>query len=609
MCGITGEFNFVKQLESKDVYVAMQNAILHRGPDQQGIFMNEDVALAHTRLAIVDIEKGIQPMIKEVDNKKIILVYNGELYNTNELREECIRQGSTFISHSDTEVVLQSYLCFKEHCVEKMNGIFAFAIYDERDERLFIARDRIGVKPFFYVHDNQRFLFGSEIKALLKHPSVKPIINTNSLYELLCIGPGRTSGQGVFKDVLELKSAMCGYITRDKIDLWQYWDLKDETWNYSFEDTLKQVREVVIDAIERQLVSDVKVCTFLSGGLDSSIISAVAAQSMKKQNKQLDTISVEYKDNEDYFKPSFFQPNRDEYYVDKMADAIDSKHHAIILDNDLVSDTLFEAVRARDLPGMVDIDSSLYLFCKEIKKIATVGLSGECADELFGGYPWFRDKRVLNSPYFPWSGDVDNRLSFLKEEYKLLDGHQYVLDRVKDTRSRSDKNKSNDDHENKMKEMMKLNMDWFMQTLLDRKDRMSMACGLEVRVPFCDYRIVEMLYRIPWEMKNYKGREKGLLREAVKDLLPDEILNRKKSPYPKTHHPIYNQKVKNMLREIIVDESQPLHQFIKKERLISLLEEKNEIPWYGQLMTTPQTIAYFIQMNYWLKEYNVIFEE
>ncbi len=609
MCGITGEFNFLKQLKNQNVYLSMRDAIKHRGPNQEGIFMNDEIALAHTRLAIVDIERGTQPMIEVVENKRVVLVYNGELYNTEELRDECIQHGVTFNTHSDTEVVLKSYLVFKENCVKKMNGIFAFVIYDERENKVFMARDRFGVKPLFYVINEQHFLFASEMKSLFKHPDVKPIINTNSLYELICVGPGRTQGQGIFKGIMELKPASYAVINKNEMKVNKYWELEDKLWEHDFDTTVKLVRDTTLDAIKRQLVSDVKVCTLLSGGLDSSILSAVASKEMKKQGKQLDTISVEYVDNEQYFKPSYFQPNRDEHYVNVMSKAIDSNHHFIVLSNESVVDALFDAVKARDLPGMVDIDSSLYLFCKEIKKVASVALSGECADELFGGYPWYKDKRVYNSPYFPWSGNIENRMSFLKEEFKKWDGHEYVLNRVKQTRDEAHKKEGNTHQENRMKEMMKLNIDWFMQTLLDRKDRMSMSCGLEVRVPFCDYRIVEMCYSIPWEMKNYKDREKGLLREAMKGILPDEILWRKKSPYPKTHHPAYKNKVKSMLKEIIDNEQEPIHQFIKKERLIKLLNENDEIPWYGQLMTTPQTMAYFVQMNYWLKEYHVQFEE
>lgn len=609
MCGIAGELSFSHQLYPSEIYHKIKEVLKHRGPDQNGMYQDQSVALIHTRLAIVDKETGVQPMVEMIGDNHVVLVYNGELYNTEEIREELIARGVQFSGHGDTEVILKSYLEFKEKCVEKMNGIFAFAIWDERSNALFVARDRMGVKPFFYTLQENRFLFASEIKGILAHPDVEAIINTESLYELIAIGPGRTMGQAIFKGIKELLPGECGYIKDGKLNLWKYWELKDRPWPYDFETTAKKVRELLLDSIERQLISDVPICTFLSGGLDSSIISAVASQKLKEKGEKLNTISVEYQDNEQFFRPSFFQPNRDEYYVNLMSENIESRHHNIILDSLDVAAALDEAMIARDLPGMVDVDSSLLLFSKEIKKVASVALSGECADEIFGGYPWFRDERVINQPGFPWAKEIDSRMSFLKEKYRKWSGEEYMLTRAENTKRQADIGEFNTDEQAKMKRMMKLNLDWFMQTLLDRKDRMSMACGLEVRVPFCDYRLVEMLYAIPWEHKNWRGREKGLLRYAVQDLLPEEVVWRKKSPYPKTHHPVYLKTVKSMLKQILENQDEPIHQYFDEERLWKLIEEDSVIPWYGQLMTTPQTIAYFIQINSWLKTYHVRFEE
>lgn len=609
MCGIAGELSFDHQLYPKETYMKIKDTLKQRGPDQDGMYCDSSVALIHTRLAIVDKETGIQPMVEKINDQHVVLVYNGELYNTEEIRSELIARGITFYGHGDTEVVLKCYLEYKEKCVEKMNGIFAFAIWDERLNALFVARDRLGVKPFFYTLQKNRFLFASEIKGILAHPDVEARINTESLYELIAIGPGRTMGQAVFKGVKELLPAECGYIKDGKADLWKYWELKDTPWNDDFETTVKKVRTLLLDSIERQLVSDVPICTFLSGGLDSSIISAIASKKMKERGEKLDTISVEYQDNEQFFKASFFQPNRDEYYVEQMVKAIESNHHSVILDNIDVASALDEAMIARDLPGMVDVDSSLLLFCKEIKKVASVALSGECADEIFGGYPWFRDERVVNQPGFPWSKDIESRMSFLKEKYRKWSGEEYMLNRAEKTKKEANVGSWNTEEQAKMKRMMKLNLDWFMQTLLERKDRMSMACGLEVRVPFCDYRLVEMLYAIPWEYKNWNDREKGLLRYAVQDLLPEEVVWRKKSPYPKTHHPVYLEQVRSRLKAILENPDEPIHQYFDEARLWRLIEEDSVIPWYGQLMTTPQTIAYFIQINSWLKTYHIRFED
>ncbi|MCH5190820.1 MAG: asparagine synthase (glutamine-hydrolyzing) [Oscillospiraceae bacterium] len=606
MCGIAGEVSYSHSvIKNKDSFLRMQKVLTPRGPDQNGLYIKENAALIHSRLCVIDIENGKQPMTAVYDGKEYAIVYNGELYNTDEIRKELTVLGHKFTGHSDTEVILKSFVQWKEACVEKFNGIFAFAIWDDAKKRLFFARDRIGVKPLFYAVRDNSFIFGSEIKALLEHEKIEPIIDENSIAEIMFIGPGRTPGCGVFKGISEMRPASCGYYCESGIKIKKYWTLRDREHTDSFEETVEKVRLLVKDAITRQLVSDVPVGTFLSGGLDSSIISSVANSYFKERGGVLHTFSVTYEDNDKYFKQSKFQPNSDTEYIKIMANYLGCEHHLITLNNKELADALLDAVDARDLPGMADVDSSLLLFCKEIKKHCTVALSGECADEIFGGYPWYRDKTIRMINGFPWAQSTAYRKSFIKDDIKLPDAEEYVYSRYKDTIINTSKMKNITPTESRMKEMMRLNLDWFMQTLLDRKDRMSMYNALEVRVPFCDYRIAEYLYSVPWEFKDYKSYEKGLLREAVTGLLPEEVLWRKKSPYPKTHNPEYLKYVSQMLERVIENPHSPLLTFIKKEELQKLLKTEKSEPWYGQLMTTPQTIAYFVQINYWLEKYKI----
>ena len=606
MCGIAGEVSFSHTImKNKDSHFKMQKVISPRGPDQHGIYLKDNIALIHSRLCVIDIENGIQPMITKYDEKEFSIVYNGELYNTDEIRNELIQNGHKFLTKSDTEVILKSYIQWKDECVNKLNGIFAFAIWNDYDKNLFFARDRIGVKPLFYTVVNNSFIFGSEIKALLAHKNVEPIIDENSIAEIMFIGPGRTPGCGVFKNINEIKPACCGYYNKDGIKIMKYWILNDKEHTDTLDQTIEKTRFIVKYAITRQLVSDVPVGTFLSGGLDSSIISSIANQYFNNKGERLKTFSVTYENNDEYFKASKFQPNSDNEYIQIMVDTLKSEHHLITLNNSDLASALFEAVDARDLPGMADIDSSLLLFCKEIKKHCTVALSGECADEIFGGYPWYRDKNIRAINGFPWAQSTQYRKSFLKDEIKIHNADEYVYSRYKDTLINTSKRCNISPQESRMKEMMKLNLEWFMQTLLDRKDRMSMYNALEVRVPFCDYRIAEYLYSVPWEFKEYNSYEKGLLRKSMEGILPEKILWRKKSPYPKTHNPEYLNIVSKYLREIIEDNSSPILTFVKKSELEKILVSNNNEPWYGQLMTTPQTIAYFVQINYWLKKYNI----
>jgi asparagine synthase (glutamine-hydrolysing) len=608
MCGIAGMFDEnAARVEYIPIFASMQAALGRRGPDQKGIFVSGAAALVHTRLSVVDLENGGQPMRLTYRGEEFCITYNGELYNTEELRRELLLLGHKFFGRSDTEVLLHSYAEFGEDCLEKLNGIFAFAVYERNKKRFFIARDRLGVKPFFYSESGGKFIFASEIKALFCCPSVQAEVDADSLAEILYLGPGRTPGCGVFKGINELKPGHCGYRSETGgLKIRRYWRPIDRPHTDDFKQTVEKVRYLVVDSIERQLVSDVPVCTLLSGGLDSSIISSVANAYFKKKNRLLRTFSVDYKDNLSYFKAGKFQPSDDGEYIDAMTEYLAAENRRVVLDTEELTAALYNAVDARDLPGMADVDASLLLFCKEIKKYATVALSGECADEIFGGYPWYRDPEIRMKDGFPWARSAELRAGFLREEFaKKNDPSEYVNSRYRAALKDASILPENDAEERRMKELINLNFYWFMQTLLDRKDRMSMYSGLEVRVPFCDHRIAEYLYSVPWKTKDFEGREKGLLREAARGLLPEKVLFRKKSPYPKTHNPSYLKAVSESLNDIINDPSQPLLKIVKKDALQRLLKADLRTPWYGQLMTTPQTTAYFLQINYWLKRYKI----
>lgn len=606
MCGIAGAISFVNDMRGEmKVCELMQKAMLRRGPDQRGIMLSEEAALIHTRLAVIDISGGRQPMKFSGESGEFTIVYNGELYNTDELRRE-LEDEFEFETRSDTEVVLKSFVRWGEDCVDRFNGIFAFVIYDERRHRAFFARDRIGVKPLFYYLANDTMIFASEIPALLQHPEVPAEIDEYGAAELILMAPGRTPGCGVIRNVCEVKPGWCGFYSAEGLELREYWRLRAYDLNETFEQTAEHVRELVLDSIRRQLVSDVPVCTFLSGGLDSSLISSVASSEMKKQGKILDTFSVDYRDNDKYFQKSHFQPNSDPEFINCMAEYLGSNHHWVVVDTPELVEALYEAAEARGLPGMADVDASLLILCREIKKHGTVALSGECADELFGGYPWYRDKDIRMTDGFPWAQSTGYRRNFLGGRYKCaVDAEEYVYSAYRNTADYAMKLPSDNETEYRMREMTQLNFSWFMQTLLDRKDRMSMYSGLEVRVPFCDYRIAEYLYNVRWEYKDWHGREKGLLREAMKDRLPEKVLYRKKSPYPKTHNPNFLAAVSQRLSEILEEKDSALTELVDRSELERLLRHEDHVQWYGQLMNLPQTIAFFIQLDHWMKKFKI----
>ncbi len=607
MCGICGQISFCKNLNDyTEYFYNMQNKLISRGPDQHGEYFSPDAVLMHRRLAVIDIDRGKQPMTYAVGNEVFTICYNGELYNTLEVRNRLESRGYNFFSHSDTEVVLKAYCEYREKCVDLLNGIFAFGVWEHGSKRLFLARDRMGVKPLFYSETESGLVFASEIKSLLEHPEINAEMDINSLCEIMLLGPGRTPGCGVFKGIKEIKPAHCAVFDRNGLKTKRYWNLTAQEHTDSFDATVEKVRFLVTDSIKRQLVSDVPLGTFLSGGLDSSIISSVTNSVYKENGKTLHTFSVDYEDNDRYFTQSKFQPDSDAAYIEVMKEYLDSRHHKLVINTDDLVRALFFAVDARDLPGMADVDSSMLLLCKFIRENVTVALSGECADEIFGGYPWYRDKTIRMTDGFPWAQSTAYRLSFIKDEFaSQINADDFVYSRYEQTVKNTPKYNGINTEESRMAEMMKLNIDWFMQTLLDRKDRMSMYSSLEVRVPFCDHRIVEYLFNVPWEMKDHNGYEKGLLRKALSDYLPEKVLWRKKSPYPKTHNPAYRNAVSDLLKDIIADNASPLLKFVNKEELLKLLQTEKSQPWYGQLMTTPQTIAYFVQFNYWLSKFDV----
>lgn len=612
MCGIAGWIDFKTDLSEKtSVLDAMIETLKLRGPDSKGKYLSPHVLLGHRRLVVVDPEGGYQPMKKTVDGHEYIIVYNGELYNTEDIRAELKEKGYEFDSYSDTEVLLTSYICWGEDCVDKLNGIFAFAVYDTKRDVIFLARDPLGVKPLFYAVRGDSFIFGSELKTLLAHPYIKPVVDREGIAEIFALGPASPLGSGTYKDVKEIPPAYWVTVSRDGLTLHEYWKPKVEENKETEDEAAEHLLYLLSDAIKRQLVGDVPLCCFLSGGLDSSAISAIAAKEYKSRGDRLTTYSIDYEENDKYFKASLFQPTSDQFWALKMAEDIGSDHKTVVLSQNQLIDALKDAVDAKDLPGMADVDSSLYLFCHEIRKGFVIALSGECADEIFGGYPWFLNHDMAYADTFPWSLYAGERQAILSDKLGMLNIPEIARYYYNETL----KQVPHPDHESpidyRMRELFYLNIKWFMVNLLNRKDRMSMSNSLEVRVPFADKRLVQYSFNLPSKIKFAGGREKGLLRKSLIGVLPQEIVERKKSPYPKTHHPHYTDLVCEEMNKILLDKNAPILELIDKNKVHEIVDTRGtsyKAPWFGQLMTGPQLMAYLIQMNYWLEKYNVKLE-
>lgn len=621
MCGIVGFCNTKDKnlsfLENKEkntfIIDRMKNSLSRRGPDESGFFIDNNICFGHKRLIVVDPEGGKQPMRFNYNENSYVITYNGQLYNSEEIRNDLLSIGISFNGHSDTEVLLKAYAIYGSDILKKLNGIFAFAIWDKKNNKLFFARDHFGVKPFYYSIINDTFVFSSEIKGLFEFPGIDPIINQTSIQELFGIGPAHTPGISVFKNINELKPANFGVFDSTGIHIKSYWKFISKEHTDSLGQTCDKVKFLLEDSIKRQLVSDVPLCTFLSGGLDSSIITLYASNYYKEHNLgTLDTFSVDYIGNDKNFHKTDFQPNSDNFYIDLMVNKLNTNHRFIMLDTPELADTLEDAMIARDMPGMADVDSSLLLFCKNVKNFSTVALTGECADEIFGGYPWFFREDALDSDTFPWSIALSERQKLLNENIsKKVNLNEYVNFRYHESLDEVPICDSDTENNIKYKKISYLTLNWFMQTLLDRSDRMAMYNGLELRVPFCDFRLAEYVWNIPWELKALNGREKGLLRYIMKDILPSQIVDRKKSPYPKTWNPTYTDVIKHMLTNIMNDKSSPINYLLNRNYILDILNTNGSAftrPWFGQLMTGPQLMAYLCQVNMWLKKYNPKFE-
>lgn len=603
MCGIVGWYSKNHQKKDKKILKNMTKTLRYRGPDQKGFYFDDNMLLGHRRLSIIDLKNGIQPMTY----KGYTIIYNGELYNTEELREK-LKQKYEFKTTSDTEVLLIGYIEYKEKILEMLEGIYAFAIY--KDNKIFLARDRVGVKPLFYTKVSDNFIFASEIKALLKNKLVKPIINKESLQELLSLSPSRIPGSGVFKNIYELRPGHYMIYENNKIEIKRYWNIKNKKCKDTFEEAKQKIEKLLTDSIKRQMVSDVDIACLLSGGLDSSIITAICSNEYKKQNKTLDTYSIDYEDNEKYFQKTKFTVSRDNDFINLMKNKFNTRHHYKIITQKKLAKYLKESVIARDLPGMADIDSSLLWFSKEIAKDYKVILSGECADEIFGGYPWFYRSEVMNRECFPWLDSIESRNNLLKKELQdKLNLKEFINIQYENIIKEVPKTRNKEEY--KYKKLFYLNMTYFMTTLLERKDRMTMRASLEARVPFADTKLIEYLWNLPWEYKFHNETEKGLLREAYKDLLPEEITNRKKNPYPKTHNPKYKNIITKMLKKKLKNKNSILYKIFDEEKLKELIETKGESfkePWFGQLMTGPQLLAFLYQIDIWAKIYKIELE-
>ncbi|MGW1254634.1 asparagine synthase (glutamine-hydrolyzing) [Streptomyces sp. NPDC002513] len=574
MCGITGWVSYDRDLRTEGTTLdAMTETMACRGPDARGTWTEGPAALGHRRLAIIDLPGGRQPMTAETPDGTVALVYSGEAYNFTELRRELTARGHRFTTDSDTEVVLRAYVEWGDAVAERLNGMYAFAVWDGRVDRLVLIRDRMGIKPLYYYPTPDGVLFGSEPKAILANPLAPARVRLDGLRELFTMV--KTPGHAIWDGMREVEPGTVVTVDRHGLRRRVYWQLETRPHTDDRAASIATVRSLLEDIVRRQLVADVPRCTLLSGGLDSSAMTALAARQLAEHGEKVRSFAVDFVGQTEHFVADELRRTPDAPFVHDVARACGTDHQDIVLDADALADLDVRAavIRARDLPtGFGDMDTSLLLLFRAIREHSTVALSGESADEVFGGYLQFFDEEARAAETFPWLVPSSVRLGgdgdILRPDVtKALNLDSYIADAYRTAVSGITRLDGESDFEYRMRRICHLHLTRFVRILLDRKDRASMAVGLEVRVPYCDHRLVEYVYNTPWSLKSFDGREKSLLREATRDLLPQTVYERTKSPYPSTQDPRYAVALQEHAKALLTRPDHRVFDLVDRERV------------------------------------------
>jgi asparagine synthase (glutamine-hydrolysing) len=609
VCGITGWVDYGRDLRAERPAIeAMTATMADRGPDAGGVWCSVHAAIGHRRLSVIDLQGGAQPMLAgNGDENDVVLTYSGEVYNFTELRSELTGLGHQFRTRSDTEVIVHAYLQWGVDCVTRLNGMFAFGIWDGRHQDLLLARDRLGVKPLYYAPLPNGVLFGSEPKAILAHPGFRAEIDAEGLAELFSQVGTATPGHGVYRGMSQVRPGTIVRVGRSGLRTSTYWTLEATEHTDDLATTAGRVRELLADIVHRQTVADVPQCSLLSGGLDSSVISALAADSlMRRDRAKLATFSVDFVGSAEAFKPDQFRPSHDEPFARAAAEHMGSRHSTVMLSADDLVDAQWAPLAAHDLPTMGDLYVSMYLLSREIRQQSTVALSGESADEVFGGYAWYHMPALLAAPTYPWAarGSWAPLLTPAVRAATRLD--EYAADRYAQAVAEVPRLAGESPEDRRMREVLYLGLTRWLPLLLDRKDRESMAVGLEVRVPFTDHRLVQYVWNVPWAMKETGGIEKGLLRTAAAGLLPPDLLNRRKSIYPGAADQAYERAIHAQLHDLLRHPYAPLFDLIDREGLAAAYARDPRLP--GLMAIQPSstaTVGFLLDVNRWLERSGV----
>ncbi|MBO5229226.1 MAG: asparagine synthase (glutamine-hydrolyzing) [Clostridia bacterium] len=593
---INGFINFNYAKPQGKAILNKMNSCLGTNNDKQGLFVHKRTYL------------GNRPLSYTCRGETYTIVYDGKIYDTDKLRHKLSQQKIRLRSTTDEELIVKLFALEGAKCLRQLNGNFAFVIYTHKTNQLFLARDPLGIKPLFYVVQNNQLAFAGKIKALFAHPTILPCVNVDGLRELFGVCPARTPGKTVYKAIREIKPGEYACWQNGKLTTKTYFTFNSHPHHDDTATTIKKLRTMLTKSVQQQATTNQRLGLMLSGGLDSSTITALTPS----KHENLKTFSVDYVGNAENFKPTDFSPSRDNYYIDLVAQQYHTAHTYHVLNSNNLCYALHEALVARDYPSMADIDSSLLLFCQALKQDVDVCLSGEFADEIFCGYPWFYRPDTAQATTFPWAINLAVRENTIAKRLRnVLKIKDFVAQSFADAVAEVPLSPLDSPADRQMKTYSHLTMRWFGLNLLERGERMAARYGLDIRMPFTDLKLVEYVYNIPWTMKNYGNQEKGILRSAVSDLLPQQVITRKKCPYPKTVDPIYTALIEQRIRGLLADEEHPVWQIVDIDYVRQVLQDTNPQttrPWFGQLMQRPQYLAFIYQIAIWLVEYQIKLE-
>ncbi|WP_405987077.1 asparagine synthase (glutamine-hydrolyzing) [Streptomyces sp. NBC_00872] len=608
MCGVTGWIDWETDLRNEEATLrAMTGTLACRGPDDSGVLLSRHAALGHRRLAVIAPDDGAQPMGTTAgDGPRTVLTYNGELYNYPELRRELRALGHEFRTRSDTEVVLRAHLQWGADAPRRFNGIFAYALWDDRRQELLLVRDHLGVKPLYWHPHASGVLFGSEPKAVLAHPLFHAELDAEGIAELFALPAAPTAGHGVFRGLYEVLPGQTVTVRRGATRTALYWRPTARAHPDDPATTRETVRALLADTVERQLLSDVPLCTLLSGGVDSSAVTALAAAARERAgHSKVTSFSVDFPGSADR-APDAWRTSADAPFVQAAAEHIGTLHTSVLIPDDDLLEARDAVLRARDRPGWGEMDASLHLLFREVRRRSTVALSGEAADEIFGGYPYFHDPAALAADTFPWLHGRTTPAALLRPEVAAeVRPEEYTAEQYRRSLDGVPRLEGEEGADRRIREIFHLALTRWLPPLLERVDRVSMSVGLEVRVPFCDHRLVDYVANVPWAVKTPGGRSKGLLRDAVRDLLPPQVADRPKSGYPSTPAVRYTEVLTARAHELLADSQAPVFDLVDRETVRRALAEGRPLP---SPRTAPNPVGgldHLVQVDEWLRAYRV----